>query len=117
MYLMIKTLKFWNSCVLKLLTKARSPAKMDILQTLIFALIGAVTVTVIVGGGSALVLDDDASYTSLGIGAGVGAGLGSVVASLLDTSVLPKTVDVKTFVQSVMKGGADPEMRVGLPAF
>ena len=88
---------------------------MEIPQILIFAVLGAIVLVVVVGG-SAAMADADADAGSLVAGGAVGAGLGATAAWL--TSVPGGTAaSVSELVESVMKGGGAPEMRVGLPSF
>ncbi len=84
---------------------------MEIQQILIFAFLGAV-IAVIVTGGLWSMADADATSGVLGTGAFVGGGLGSLVAYFTDARI-PET---GALLES-MKGGAVPDMKVGLPTF
>lgn len=86
---------------------------MEIQQIVIFAIVGALILLVITGGLSAM-MDQDADTSVLGGGAALGAALGGAAGWLTSSggdSVLPSAI------ASVMKGGGDAELKVGLPAF
>jgi hypothetical protein len=90
---------------------------MNLQTMLIFAMLGAVILFVVTGGLSAM-MDTEADATTLGGGAALGALLGagagwlnSEEGSSAAESVLPAAVT------SLMKGGGEAEMKVGLPAF
>ena len=89
--------------------------KMEIQQIVIFAILGAVVLFVVTGGLTAM-MDQEADTSVLGGAGALGAALGAGVGWLSGggkavESVLPASL------ASVMKGGGEAEMKVGLPAF
>lgn len=86
---------------------------MEMTNILIFAVLGAIAMF-IVSGGLASMMDMEATSSVLGGGAAVGAAVGAGLGWLGGDSakgVIPASI------ASVMKGGADTELKVGLPAF
>ena len=85
---------------------------MEIQQIIIFAIVGALVLLVITGGLSAM-MDQDADTSILGGGAALGAALGGAAGWLTSDSKM----ELPSALASVMKGGSDAELKVGLPAF
>jgi hypothetical protein len=85
---------------------------MDVTNLAIFALIGAICLVVIVGGFLSM-SDQDPSPGALSGGAAVGAGIGVAVAYFLGPAESAKLVSAV----SQIGGGAEPQMKVGLPSF
>jgi hypothetical protein len=85
---------------------------MDLSNMLIFAVIGALCLTVVTGGFLSM-SDQDPSPGALGGGAAVGAGLGAAAAYFLGPAESAKLMSAV----SQIGGGAEPQMKVGLPAF
>lgn len=88
---------------------------MEIQQIVIFALLGAVALFVVTGGLTAM-MDQDADTSVLGGGAALGAALGAGVGWISSGGKAIESVLPASFA-SVMKGGGETELKVGLPAF
>ncbi len=85
---------------------------MDLSNITIFALIGAICLLVVTGGFFSM-SDQDPSPSALGGGAVVGAGIGAAAAYFLGPAESAKLVSAV----SQIGGAAEPQMKVGLPAF
>jgi Kef-type K+ transport system membrane component KefB len=85
---------------------------MDMTNIAIFALIGAICLVVVTGGFLSM-SDQDPSPGALGGGAAIGAGLGAAAAYFLGPTESAKLMSAV----SQIGGGAEPQMKVGLPSF
>ena len=86
---------------------------MEMTNILIFAAIGAI-VMFIVSGGLASMMDMEATTSVLGGGAALGATVGAGLGWLGGDAAKDM---IPTSFANVMKGGADTELKVGLPSF
>jgi|LauGreDrversion4_2_1035121.scaffolds.fasta_scaffold1226751_2 hypothetical protein len=85
---------------------------MDMSNIAIFALIGAICLVVVTGGFLSM-SDQDPSPGALGGGAAVGAAIGAAAAYFLGPTESAKLMTAVTQIG----GGAEPQMKVGLPSF
>ena len=89
---------------------------MEIMNILIFAILGAAALF-IVSGGLASMMDVEATPTVLGGGAALGAALGGAAGWIADNSEVASSVLPKS-IATAMKGGfGGEELKVGLPSF
>lgn len=103
--------RFWSK-LRALLTKWNNHhtcAKMDIQKIVIFALIGAVILFVVTGGTVSMMGEEGVSPVQLSGGAVVGGAMGAAAAYFMGDE-LPS-------LPSMIGGGGDPHMKVGLPGF